>query len=458
MIKLDQLATINYYLLFLSSSQISLTLTFLLPSRSRSSMDFFNYQNSELYVEDLPVAELAKEYGTPLYIYSRATLVRHYYAFKAGFGDRNGLVCYAVKANSNIAILQQLAQLGAGFDIVSGGELARVIAAGADPRKVIFSGVAKSHTEIAQAIEADILCFNVESKQELIRISEVAQELGKTARISLRINPNVDAKTHPYISTGLKENKFGIPAEEAVDVYLLANELPNLQITGIDCHIGSQLTNISPYREAIQELIKIIRELRQHGINIHHIDIGGGLGVTYSSEAPPLPGELLKAAYSELEELFRETGELQIIVEPGRSIVANAGILVTKVEYLKDNYAKNFAIVDAGMNDIIRPSLYGAYMNIITVDQQPEYPLVSYDVVGPVCETGCWIGKERQLRIGQGSLLAVRGAGAYCSAMSSHYNTRPKCAEVLVDGTNAHLIRRREVYSDLWHSESLLPN
>ncbi|RIY31295.1 diaminopimelate decarboxylase [Psittacicella hinzii] len=419
-------------------------------------MDFFSYKNGELYAEEVPVKQLAQTYGTPLYVYSKATLLRHVEAFKNAFAGRNGLVCYAVKANSNLALLQLLSQQDIGFDIVSGGELARVIAAGANPSKVIFSGVGKTEEEIAMALEVGILCFNVESSMELDRINTVAQRLGKVAPISFRINPNVDANTHPYISTGLRENKFGIPVEHALDEYLRASKMEHVKIVGLDFHIGSQLTEISPYIDAIKTLKSLIRKLYAAGIRLHHLDIGGGLGVTYSVEAPPLPNELLNAAYAELQDLFEDVGELQIVVEPGRSIVANAGIFAYKVEFTKDNLGKNFAIVDAGMNDNIRPSLYQAFMNIITVEENPDTELKLYDVVGPVCETGDFQGKNRQLRVRPGDLLVTRGAGAYCSAMGSQYNSRPKCAEVLVDGDKVHLIRERETYEDLWAKEKLL--
>ncbi|RIY34779.1 diaminopimelate decarboxylase [Psittacicella gerlachiana] len=419
-------------------------------------MDFFRYQNGELYAENVAVSKIAADYGTPLYIYSKATLLRHVEAFKQAFAGRNGLICYAVKANSNLAILQLLSKQNIGFDIVSGGELARVMAAGADPSKVIFSGVAKTEEEITMALEAGILCFNVESAMELDRINTVAGRLGKVAPISFRINPNVDAHTHPYISTGLKENKFGIPVETAFDEYLRAEKMEHVKIVGLDFHIGSQLTEISPYIDAIRALKKLIRQLYAAGIKLHHLDIGGGLGVTYSQEAPPLPNELINAAYEELADLFEDVGELQIVVEPGRSIVANAGIFVYKVEFTKDNLGKNFAIVDAGMNDNIRPSLYSAFMNIITVIENPESELKLYDVVGPVCETGDFQGKNRQLRIQQGDLLAMRGSGAYCASMGSQYNSRPKCVEVLVDDEQVHVIRERETYADLWAKEKLL--
>lgn len=420
-------------------------------------MDFFGYKDGQLYAEDVPVSQLVAEYGSPLYVYSYDTIVRHINSFKEAFGDRPSLTCYAVKANSNIAIMQLLAQHGAGFDIVSGGELARVIKAGGDPAKVIFSGVAKSVKEIEFALQAGILCFNVESIAELERINEVAGRLGKVAPISLRINPNVDAQTHPYISTGLKENKFGIPIEEALDTYLRAhNELKNLKVVGVDCHIGSQITKISPYIDAIREIKKLVNQLYDHGISIHHIDIGGGFGVTYSVEAPPLPKEVINAAYEELQDLFARTGELELIVEPGRSIIANAGILLTTVEYLKTNGDKNFAIVDAGMNDLIRPSLYNAFMNIITVTEHPTSEEKLYDVVGPVCETGDFLGKNRNLRVAPGDILAVRGAGAYCSSMTSQYNSRPKIAEVMVHGDQVHLIRQAETYEDLFAKEILL--
>ena len=416
-------------------------------------MDFFQYQHHQLMAENLPIKQLAEQFGTPLYIYSKATLERHWHAFDKAFGEHPHLVCYAVKSNPNIAILNVMAKLGSGFDIVSQGELERVLAADGDPAKVVFSGVAKSEPEITRALEVGIRCFNVESEAELLRINEVAGRLGKTAPISLRVNPDVDAHTHPYISTGLKENKFGVSVEQAREVYKLAATLPNIKIVGMDCHIGSQLTELQPFLDAVDRLIVLMEQLKQDDITLKHLDLGGGLGVTYTDETPPHPTEYAKALWEKLNAF----SELEIIVEPGRAITANAGILVTKVEYLKSNESRNFAIVDAGMNDMIRPALYQAYMNILEIDRTLAREEKIYDVVGPICETSDFLGKQRKLAIAQGDYLAQRSAGAYGASMSSNYNSRPRTAEVMVDGDKAHLIRRREVLHELWQLESLLP-
>ena len=416
-------------------------------------MDCFQYQHHQLMAENLPVKQLAEQFGTPLYIYSKATLERHWHAFDKAFGEHPHLVCYAVKSNPNIAILNVMAKLGSGFDIVSQGELERVLAAGGDPAKVVFSGVAKSEPEITRALEVGIRCFNVESEAELLRINEVAGRLGKTAPISLRVNPDVDAHTHPYISTGLKENKFGVSVEQAREVYKLAATLPNIEIVGMDCHIGSQLTELQPFLDAVDRLIVLMEQLKQDGIALKHLDLGGGLGVTYTDETPPHPTEYAKALWEKLNAF----SELEIIVEPGRAITANAGILVTKVEYLKSNESRNFAIVDAGMNDMIRPALYQAYMNILEIDRTLAREEKIYDVVGPICETSDFLGKQRKLAIAQGDYLAQRSAGAYGASMSSNYNSRPRTAEVMVDGDKAYLIRRRETLNELWQLESLLP-
>ena len=416
-------------------------------------MDFFQYQHHQLMAENLPVKQLAEQFGTPLYIYSKATLERHWHAFDKAFGEHPHLVCYAVKSNPNIAILNVMAKLGSGFDIVSQGELERVLVAGGDPAKVVFSGVAKSEPEITRALEVGIRCFNVESEAELLRINEVAGQLGKTAPISLRVNPDVDAHTHPYISTGLKENKFGVSVEQAREVYKLAATLPNIEIVGMDCHIGSQLTELQPFLDAVDRLIVLMEQLKQDGITLKHLDLGGGLGVTYTDETPPHPTEYAKALWEKLNAF----SELEIIVEPGRAITANAGILVTKVEYLKSNESRNFAIVDAGMNDMIRPALYQAYMNILEIDRTLARKEKIYDVVGPICETSDFLGKQRKLAIAQGDYLAQRSAGAYGASMSSNYNSRPRTAEVMVDGDKAYLIRRREALNELWQLESSLP-
>ena len=416
-------------------------------------MDFFQYKNNQLMAENLPVKQLAEQFGTPLYVYSRATLERHWHAFNNAFGEHPHLVCFAVKSNPNIAILNVMAKLGSGFDIVSQGELERVLAAGGDAGKVVFSGVAKSRQEIARALEVNIRCFNVESEAELLRINQIAGEMGKIAPISLRVNPDVDAHTHPYISTGLKENKFGVSVEQAREVYKVAATLPNIKIVGMDCHIGSQLTELQPFLDAVDRLIVLMEQLKQDGIHLKHLDLGGGLGVTYTDEAPPHPTEYAKALWEKLSAF----SELEIIVEPGRAITANAGILVTKVEYLKSNESRNFAIVDAGMNDMIRPALYQAYMNILEIDRTLAREEKIYDVVGPICETSDFLGKQRKLAIAEGDYLAQRSAGAYGASMSSNYNSRPRTAEVMVDGDKAYLIRRREALNELWQLESLLP-
>ena len=414
-------------------------------------MDFFQYKNEQLYVEDLPVKQLAEEFGTPLYIYSRATLERHWHAFDSALGKHPHLICYAVKANSNIGILNVMAKLGSGFDIVSQGELERVLEAGGEASKVVFSGVAKSRAEIMRALEVGIRCFNVESIAELHHINQIAGEMGKIAPISLRVNPDVDAHTHPYISTGLKENKFGVSVDEAREVYKLAATLPHVKITGMDCHIGSQLTELQPFLDATDRLIRLIEQLKEDGITLKHLDLGGGLGVTYTDETPPHPSDYAAALLNKL----KGYENLEIILEPGRAIAANAGILVAKVQYLKSNESRNFAITDTGMNDMIRPALYEAYMNIIEIDRTLEREKAIYDVVGPVCETSDFLGKQRELAIAEGDYIAQRSAGAYGASMSSNYNSRPRTAEVLVDGDKAHLIRRRENLSELWALESI---
>ena len=414
-------------------------------------MDFFQYKNEQLYVEDLPVKQLAEEFGTPLYIYSRATLERHWHAFDSALGDHPHLICYAVKANSNIGILNVMAKLGSGFDIVSQGELERVLAAGGEASKVVFSGVAKSRAEIMRALEVGIRCFNVESVAELHHINQIAGEMGKVAPISLRVNPDVDAHTHPYISTGLKENKFGVSVDEAREVYKLAATLPHVKITGMDCHIGSQLTELQPFLDATDRLIRLMEQLKEDGITLKHLDLGGGLGVTYTDETPPHPSDYATALLNKL----KDYEDLEIILEPGRAIAANAGILVAKVQYLKSNESRNFAITDTGMNDMIRPALYEAYMNIIEIDRTLGRKKAIYDVVGPVCETSDFLGKQRELAIVEGDYIAQRSAGAYGASMSSNYNSRPRTAEVLVDGNKAHLIRRRENLSELWVLESI---
>ncbi|WP_455483698.1 diaminopimelate decarboxylase [Haemophilus parahaemolyticus] len=415
-------------------------------------MNHFEYKNQQLFAEDVAIADIISEHGTPAYIYSRATLERHWHAFDNAFGSHPHLICFAVKSNSNIALLNVMAKLGSGFDIVSQGELERVLAAGGEASKVVFSGVAKSHTEIERALDVGIRCFNVESIPELHRINEVAGKIGKIAPISLRVNPDVDAKTHPYISTGLKENKFGVSVQQAREVYRLAKTLPNVKIMGMDCHIGSQLTELQPFLDATDRLIVLMEQLKEDGIELHHLDLGGGLGVPYNGEEPPHPTEYTEALLAKL----KNYPNLEIILEPGRAISANAGILVTKVEYLKSNEDRNFAIVDTGMNDMIRPALYEAYMQITEVNQSLDREKAVYDVVGPICETSDFLGKGRELAIAEGDLIAMRSAGAYGATMSSTYNSRPQAVEILVDGAKAHLIKARADFADLWRLEKLI--
>ncbi len=416
-------------------------------------MDYFNYQDDgQLWAEDVALTELAKQYGTPLYVYSRATLERHWNAFDQSVGDHPHLVCYAVKANSNLGVLNVLARLGSGFDIVSRGELERVITAGGEPSKIVFSGVGKTADEMRRALELRIKCFNVESEPELTLLNKVAEEMGVTAPISLRINPDVDANTHPYISTGLLENKFGIAFDQALRVYKYAKTLSSLDIQGIDCHIGSQLTDIDPFIDAIDRLLSLIDQLKAEDIEIKHLDVGGGLGVVYKDEIPPEPSDYAKALLSRLT----NHSDLELIFEPGRAIAANTGVLLTQVEFLKHTEHKNFAIIDAAMNDLIRPALYQAWQNIVPVSPR-EGEAVNYDLVGPICETGDFLGKDRSLVLEQGDLLAVLSAGAYAFVMSSNYNTRARAAEIMVDGNQSHLVRQREELSSLWELEHVLP-
>lgn len=422
-------------------------------NKRESILDYFNYQDDgQLWAEQVPLADLANQYGTPLYVYSRATLERHWHAFDKSVGDYPHLICYAVKANSNLGVLNTLARLGSGFDIVSVGELERVLAAGGDPSKVVFSGVGKTEAEMKRALQLKIKCFNVESERELHRLNKVAAELGVKAPISLRINPDVDAKTHPYISTGLRDNKFGITFDRAAEVYRLAHSLPHLDVHGIDCHIGSQLTALAPFIDATDRLLALIDSLKAEGIHIRHLDVGGGLGVVYRDELPPQPSEYAKALLDRLE----RHRDLELIFEPGRAIAANAGVLVTKVEFLKHTEHKNFAIIDAAMNDLIRPALYQAWQDIIPLRPR-QGEAQNYDLVGPVCETSDFLGKDRDLVLEEGDLLAVRSSGAYGFTMSSNYNSRPRVAEVMVDGNKAHLVRQRETLSSLWALESVLP-
>lgn len=414
-------------------------------------MDHFNYQNDNLFTEQVSCQSIIENFNTPTYVYSRATIERHWSAFDNAAGDHPHLICYAVKANSNLAVLNIMARLGSGFDIVSGGELARVIEAGGDPAKVVFSGVGKTEAEIEYALEAGIKCFNVESEAEMFRINEVAKQLDVIAPISIRVNPNVDAGTHPYISTGLKENKFGISIEKSKELFVWANQQPHLNVQGVDCHIGSQLTETAPFLDALDKLLALIDHLSSINVTISHLDLGGGLGVTYKDEVPPHPTEYMIAVMKKLG----DRKDLTILLEPGRAIMANAGILLTKVEFLKENEGKHFCIVDAAMNDNIRPSLYSAWQNIIPVTKL-ERPVQSYDVVGPICETGDFLGKNRDLAVQAGDYLAMRSTGAYGFTMSSNYNSRPKAAEVMIDGDQMHLIRKRESIESLWSGEAIL--
>jgi len=414
-------------------------------------MDEFTVKDGQLYAENIAVSDLAKRHGTPLYVYSRATLERHWHAFDKAFADHPHLICYAVKANSNIALLNLLVRLGSGFDIVSEGELARVLAAGGDPQKIVFSGVGKREPEIVAALKAGIRCFNIEVPGELDRINRLAGELGMVAPVSFRVNPDVDAKTHPYISTGLKENKFGIDFETAFGEYRRAAKMDHVEIVGIDCHIGSQLTETEPFMAALERVLVFVDRLKDEGINLHHLDLGGGLGIRYRDETPPAPADYISLL---LERLAGSNYE--ILLEPGRAIAGNAGILVTRVEYLKSTAEKNFAIVDAAMNDLVRPSLYNAWQDIVPVKQHNNADLKLWDIVGPVCETGDFLGKDRSLALQPSDLLAVRSAGAYGFTMSSNYNSRPRAAEVLVDGDKHWLIRQRESLAQLWQGEALI--
>lgn len=412
--------------------------------------DYFHYQNDVLYVEGVPLADIAAQFGTPCYVYSRAALTDSLRQFRDALQGREHLICYAVKANSNLAILNVLARLGAGFDIVSGGELQRVLVAGGDARKVVFSGVGKTVAEMRMALDAGILCFNVESDAELDRLDRVAGSMGKIAAISLRVNPDVDAKTHPYISTGLKQNKFGVAYGDAVALYRKARSLTNLHITGMDCHIGSQLTETSPFIAATEKILLLVDALASEGIQLEHLDLGGGLGIRYNDESPPAIADYVSA----LLDVLKGRSE-KLLLEPGRILVGNAGILLTRVEYLKHGEEKNFAIVDAAMNDLMRPALYDAYHNILPV-LRATGPAQSYEVVGPICETGDFIGRARDLSIRPESLLAVLSAGAYGMSMSSNYNSRPRAPEVIVDGTAVHLVREREQLSQMYAGEKLI--
>jgi len=416
-------------------------------------MDHFNDRDGLLHAEEVPLTEIAERFGTPCYVYSRATIERHWRAFERAFRDHPHLICFSVKSNSNLAVLNVLARLGSGFDIVSVGELERVLAAGGDPARVVFSGVGKRADEIRRALEVGIRCFNVESESELTRIDRIAGELGIRAPVSLRVNPDVDPQTHHYISTGLKENKFGIDIQEAESVYALAAAMPNLKVVGIDCHIGSQLTDLAPFIDALGRVLALADRLCASGIAIEHLDLGGGLGIRYREEHPPEP-----AAYAAAMSHLLADRPYEVILEPGRAIVGNAGVLLTRVEYLKHGPHKHFAILDAAMNDLLRPALYQAGHEIVRVVQETDADPSRYDLVGPVCETGDFLGKDRTLALEEGDLVAVRGAGAYGFTMSSNYNSRPRAAEVMVDGDRAYLVRAREQVADLYAGEQLLPS
>ncbi len=414
-------------------------------------MPQFQYRDGSLHVESLNLNAVAERYGTPCYVYSRRALTEAYRAFTAPLAGHNHLICYAMKANSNLAVLDVFARLGSGFDIVSGGELERVLAAGGDARKVVFSGVGKSAAEIRRAIEADILCFNVESAGELHRIEEIAAAMQRVAPVSLRVNPDVDAKTHPYISTGLKENKFGVPYDEAAALYRHAAQSTHLDVVGVDCHIGSQLTETAPFVEALKKVLQLVDSLAAEGIALHHLDLGGGLGIRYRDEVPPETGAYIAALLEGLR-----GRNVKLLLEPGRALVGNAGVLLTRVEYLKHNVDRAFAVVDAAMNDLMRPALYEAWHDILPVTPR-EGSTRQYDVVGPVCESGDFLGKGRDLALAEGDLLAIMSAGAYGMSMSSNYNTRPRAAEVMVDGETMHLVREREPVATLFAGEKRLP-
>ena len=418
-------------------------------------MDYFEYKNGSLYAEDVALADIAAEYGTPAYVYSRATLQRHWQAFDNALGEHPHLVCYAVKANSSLAVLNVLARLGSGFDIVSVGELERVLKAGGDAAKVVFSGVGKRADEMRRALEVGIRCFNVESEAELDALNEVAASMDKIAPVSLRVNPDVDAQTHPYISTGLKDNKFGISHQRALAVYEKAAAMSHLDVQGIDCHIGSQLTQVRPFVDALHKVLDLVEELAAKGIALQHMDLGGGLGICYKDETPPQPAQYAEALLLALNERMADK-KIEILLEPGRAIAGNAGVLLTTVNYLKHSEDKNFAIIDAAMNDLMRPALYGAWQDIVPLSPREGEARV-YDLVGPVCETGDFLGKERKLNLQQNDVLAVRSAGAYGFTMSSNYNTRPRPVELMVDGDKVHIIRQRENLEQLMEGESLLP-
>lgn len=413
-------------------------------------MDHFEYREGRLYAEGAAVSDIADHCGTPCYIYAQATLERHWNAFDEALGGAPHLICYAVKANSNLAVLNVLARMGSGFDIVSVGELERVLLAGGDPGKTVFSGVAKRSDEMRRALEVGIRCFNVESLPELERLDRVAGEIGVRAPVSIRVNPDVDARTHPYIATGMLENKFGIQFQAAFDAYLCAAEMDHVDVVGIDCHIGSQLTELSPFLDALDRVLNLARRLEEQGIVIRHLDLGGGLGIPYRDETPPEPADYARAIFARLSD-----SRYDVILEPGRAIAGNAGILVTRVEYVKRTQCKNFAVVDAAMNDLMRPALYDAWQDIVPVESRTGEVGARYDVVGPVCETGDFLGKDRQLVVAEGDLLAVKSAGAYGFSMASNYNTRPRPAEVLVHGDRFTVVREREPLTALFAGEHI---
>lgn len=414
-------------------------------------VNFFELKNGVLHAENVALTTIAEQYGTPCYVYSKQALTQAFNDFQAGLTNTDHLICFAVKANPNLAVLNVFAQLGAGFDIVSGGELARVLAAGGNPQKVVFSGVGKTASEMRAALDAGILCFNVESASELVRLNKVAGEMGKVAPVSLRVNPNVDAKTHPYISTGLKNNKFGVAFEEAIGVYQQAAAMPNIAVHGVDCHIGSQITQISPFIDALDRVLSLVDALEKHDIHIAHIDVGGGIGITYDDETPPAFKQYTQAILAKLQQK-----QVKLLFEPGRALVGNAGVLLTTVEYLKPTESKNFAIVDAAMNDLMRPALYDAYHDIVAAQPRAGETTV-YEIVGPVCETGDFLGHGRALNLQEDDTLVVKSAGAYAMSMASNYNTRARAAEIMVDGDECHIVREREQITDLFSLEKTLP-
>jgi diaminopimelate decarboxylase len=416
---------------------------------------FLAFRDGQLHLDDVNLADLTRTHGTPLYVYSRRAMLAALAPYQQALQGRAHLVCFAVKSNSNLAVLQTFAKAGCGFDIVSGGELARVLAAGGDPARVVFSGVGKTRAEMKQGLEAGVRCFNVESVAELDVLSEVATGLGRKARVSLRVNPDVDAGTHPYISTGLKGNKFGVAHQQAIDTYARAASLPGIEVVGIDCHIGSQITEISPYLDALDRVLDLVEAIEARGVKIHHLDLGGGLGITYTDETPPSAAELIAQLIQKID--ARGHGHRELVFEPGRSLVGNAGVLLTEVMFLKPGEQKNFCVVDAAMNDLMRPALYEAYMGIVNTRQRDAAP-ATWDVVGPVCESGDWLGRDRALAVQPGDVLAVLSAGAYGMTMASNYNTRGRAAELMVDGSQVWVIREREKVADLFAAEKLIPN